>query len=217
MQVGLDVGRQFLHAVVEAGDGDAAIVVPQRAEDLGQEAQRILRRAAEQAGMQVAVGAGDLDVLIDQPAQRGGDRRRLGVPHGGIADQRQVELELGGIVAHELEQMLRAALLLALDHGGDIQRQLAGDRLEGAAGLDEGHGLAFVVAGPARDDDLAPAGKRLDARLERRRLPQIERIDRLHVVMAVKQHARAGGAVDSCPPPPDGPRSGARWCRNRSM
>ncbi len=145
--------------------------------------------------MQVAVGAGDLDLLIDQPAQRGGDRRRVGVPHGGIADQREVELELVGIVAHEFEQVLRAALLFALDHGGDLQRQLAGDRLEGAAGLDEGHGLAFVVAGPARDDDLAPAGERLDARLERRRLPQIERIDRLHVVMAVEQHARAGCAV----------------------
>ena len=154
-----------------------------------------MRRAAEHAGMQVAVGAGDLDVLIDQPAQRGGHRRRLGVPHGGIADQRQVELELVGVVAHEFEQMLRAALLLALDHGGDRQRQLAGDRLEGAAGLDEGHGLAFVVAGAARDDDLAPAGQRFDARLERRGLPLVQRIDRLHVVMAVKQHARAGNAV----------------------
>ena len=91
--------------------------------------------------------------------------------------------------------MLRAALLLALDHGGDRQRQLAGDRLEGAAGLDEGHRLAFVVAGPARDDDLAASGQRFDARLERRRLPLVQRIDRLHVVMAVKQHARAGNAV----------------------
>ena len=157
--------------------------------------QRIARRAAEHAGMQIPVGAGDLDVLIDQPAQRGGDRRRVGVPHGGIADQRQVELELGGIVAHEFEQMRRTAFLLALDHHGDRQRQLAGDRLESPAGLDEGHGLALVVAGPARDDDLAPAGERLDARLERRRLPLAQRIDRLDVIMAVKQHARAGNAV----------------------
>ena len=99
----------------------------------------------------------------------------------------------------------------------------AGDRLEGAASLDEGHGLAFVVAGAARDDDLPAAVERLDARLERRRLPQIERIDRLHVVMAVEQDARrlplgrsvAAFATDSCRSRPDGRRSGARWSRTR--
>src|SRR6185437_2084898 len=91
--------------------------------------------------------------------------------------------------------MLRAALLLALDHGGDRQRQLAGDRLVGAASLDEGHGLAFIVAGPARDDDFAPPSQRLDARLERRGLPEAERVDWLHVVMPVEQHARSRRAV----------------------
>src|SRR5580704_9181798 len=86
--------------------------------------------------------------------------------------------------------MLRAALLLALDHHRDIQRQRAGDRLEGAAGLDEGHGLAFVVAGTARHDDFAPPREGLHPWLERRRLPQIEWVDRLHVIMAVEQHPR---------------------------
>ena len=85
--------------------------------------------------------------------------------------ERQVALELGGIVAHESEQIFRAAFLLAFDHHRDVERQLAGNRLEGAASLDEGHGLAFVVAGAARDDDLAAAVERLDARLERRGLP----------------------------------------------
>ena len=37
-EVGLDVGRQFLHAVIEAGNGDAAVVVPHRAEDFGRAA-----------------------------------------------------------------------------------------------------------------------------------------------------------------------------------
>ncbi len=170
--------------------------------------------------MQVAVGAGQPDLLVDQAAQRRRDRRRLRVPHAGVADQRQVALELGGIVAHEAEQVFRAALLLALDHHGDVERQLAGHRLEGAAGLDEGHGLAFVVAGAARDDDLAAAVERLDARLERRRLPQIERIDRLHVVMAVEQHARRL-AVAHAPLPRFADhhrmalRSAARWSRSR--
>ena len=112
------------------------------------------------------------------------------VPHAGVADQRQVALELAGVVAHETEQVLRPALFFAFDHHGDVERQFARDRLEGAASLDKGHGLAFVVAGAARDDDFPAAVERLDARLERRRLPQIERIDRLHVIMAIEQDAR---------------------------
>ena len=83
-----------------------------------------------------------------------------------------------------------AALLLALDHHGDGQRQRAGHGLEGAAGLDEGHHLTFVVAGTARDDGLASVRQCRDARRERRRLPEIERVDRLHIVMAVEQNAR---------------------------
>ncbi len=138
--------------------------------------------------MQVAVGAGQIDLLVDEAAQRGRDHRGLGVPHAGVADQRQVELELLGVVLDETEQVLRAAFLLALDHHGDRQRQRAGDGLEGAAGLDEGHHLAFVVAGAARHDGLAAIRQRRDPRRERRRLPLVERIDRLHVVMAVKQH-----------------------------
>ncbi len=150
--------------------------------------------------MQVAIGAGQSHFFVDQPAQRRRDRRRLRIPHAGVADQRQIALKLGGVVAHEAEQIFRAALLLALHQHGDVERKLAGDGLEGAAGLDEGHGLALVVAGAAGDDDLAAAVERLDARLERRRLPQLERIDRLYVVVAVEQYAR-GLAVPAWPLP----------------
>ena len=64
-------------------------------------------------------------------------------------------LSSAALLLDEAEQVLRAAFLLALDHHGDRQRQAAGDRLEGAQRLDEGHHLAFVVAGAARHDDLA--------------------------------------------------------------
>ena len=50
--------------------------------------------------------------------------------------------------------------------------------------------MAFVVAGAPGNDDLSAAFEGLDARLERWRLPQIERIDRLHIVVAVEQDAR---------------------------
>jgi hypothetical protein len=161
-----------------------------RSKNFAEHAQRVLRRAAEQAGMQVAVGAGEPHLLIDQPAQRRGDRRCLLVPHAGVADQRQVELELVGIVADEIKQVLGAALLFALDHHGDGQRQRAGHSLVGPAGFDKSHSLPLIVAGPAGNDDLAAVGQRLEPGLERRVGPLAERIDWLHVVVTVEQNAR---------------------------
>ncbi len=70
--------------------------------------------------------------------------------------------------------------------------------LEGAAGHEKGHELALVVAGASRHDLLAlRAG--LELRLERRVAPEIERIDRLHVIMAIEQNVRrlAAGGLDA--------------------
>src|SRR6185436_7408217 len=51
--------------------------------------------------------------------------------------------------------------------------------------------LTLVVDGPAREELTVANG-----RLERRRLPQIERLCRLHVVVTVDQHClRAGSAA----------------------
>ena len=88
-------------------------------------------------------------------------------------------------------RLARAALLLALDHHGDVERNAPRDRLVGAQRFDEGHELPLVVACAAPVDDLATVGQRVDLWLERRRAPQVQRIDRLHVIMAVEQHARA--------------------------
>ena len=64
---------------------------------------------------------------------------------------------------------------------------------------------------------LRPSGS-VDARLERRRLPQVERIDRLHVVMAVEQDARrlavAVRAV-ALPTTIGWPSVGRTWSRSR--
>src|SRR4051794_15687691 len=108
--------------------------------------------------MQIAVGASKTYLLINETPQRGSHHRSLFVPHAGVADQREILLELGGVLLDESEQMIGPALLLALDHHRDRQRQRAADRLVGAQGLDKSHDLAFVVAGAARDDDLAAIG-----------------------------------------------------------
>ena len=50
------------------------------------------------------------------------------------------------------------------------------------------HQRPLVVLGAARDDDLAAVGMVGDDGLERRSGPQVQRIDRLHVIVAIKQH-----------------------------
>jgi hypothetical protein len=57
------------------------------------------------------------------------------------------------------------------------------------AGLDEGHHLALVVRGAAGDDDFPGTGVLGKTRREGRRGPLLQRIRRLHVVVAVKQDA----------------------------
>jgi hypothetical protein len=67
------------------------------------------------------------------------------------------------------------------------------DFLVGAAGLDEGHQLALVVGGAAAGDDLGAVRTGLDGGLEGLGVPQLDRIDRLDVVMAVEEHVRRIG------------------------
>jgi hypothetical protein len=95
------------------------------------------------------------------------------------------------MLAHEGRQVLAPAFLLAFEHQRNADGQRTGGFLPGAAGLDEGQHLALVVGRAARHDDLAPIP--LDnLRIEGIGLPEIERIDRLHVIMGVEQHMRAG-------------------------
>ena len=68
-------------------------------------------------------------------------------------------------------QELRAVLLRALDQERDADRQLAGHRLPGPAGLDEGHHLPLVVAGAARGDHLAAVGQGRDPAARRAASP----------------------------------------------
>ena len=67
---------------------------------------------------------------------------------------------------------------------------LARGLLPGAQRLDEHHRLALVVHRAARDEALAV--RAIDElRLERRAVPELQRIDRLHVVVAVEQDVRS--------------------------
>ena len=91
----------------------------------------------------------------------------------------------------------------------------AGDRLPGAAGLDEDHDLALVVRGAARPDGLGAVGAGLDEGRERVVVPQLERIDRLDVVVAVEQRRRPPWPSGRAPRPWGDRASGGRWRRSR--
>ena len=84
------------------------------------------------------------------------------------------------------------------------------DLAPGPERLDKGHQLALVVGCPARPDHLA-VPRILDLRVEWRAVPQRQRIDRLHVVMAIEQqgprtaglrpgdhHGMPGRVADRC-------------------
>ena len=89
--------------------------------------------------------------------------------------------------------------------------------LPGPRRLEEGHELALVVLRAARDDHLAVELVGGDARLERRRFPQLQRIGRLHVVVAVEQHVRGAAQARPCRGrrPWDAPWSAPPWRRSR--
>ncbi len=161
----------------------------------GKNVDRIARGAAELARMQVPVGAAHDHLLIHHAAQGRRDGGRVLVPHAGVADERHVGLQLVLVGLDEFRQEFRTVLLGALDQERDVDRQRSGHRFPGPAGLHEGQHLALVVGGPPRADHLPAIGQGRHLGLEGRRLPQIERIDRLHVVMAVEQHMGLGLAL----------------------
>ena len=189
--------RRILHPVIEARQRDATVRIAQRRQDVDQQMQRVARRVAIQAGMQVAVGAGDDDLLADQAAQHGGDRRYAVFEHVGVADQGDVGAQLVAVGVEERAQARSAALLLAFEQHRDPHRIPPVGRPDRPQRLQEGHDLALVVRSAAGGDAAFGAGVgggSVDQhRLERSAVPQRQRIDRLHVVMAVEQDVRSFG------------------------
>ena len=100
-----------------------------------------------------------------------------------------VELVLVG--ADEVVEVDAADFLLAFEDELHVHRQPAVLLQVRLDRLEVHEHLALVVGGAARVD-LAVA----DRRLERRRLPQLQRIDRLHVVVAVEQDRRRAGRAE---------------------
>ena len=173
------------------------------AENTGQHPDRILRAAAEYAGMQIAVGGLDPHFIVNESAQRRGDRRRVRVPHAGVADQCEVGLEIVLVQFEKRNEIFRSDFFLTLDDNGHVERQRTCYGFPGPAGFDEGHQLALVVFRAPSDDDLASVGMIGDGRFEWRTMPKIERVDRLHVIVTVEQNVRPRPAISFAVVPGD--------------
>ena len=153
--------------------------------------ERIGRRAAVHAGVQIGLGAHRFDFGIDQAAQSDAQSGEIGRKQFGVADQREIGLQLCLFLAHIGRDRFAANFFFAFDDELHIQRQLAVVALhQGFDGFDFHPELAFVVDCAASVNVVVALGG-----LERRRDPLVERVGRLHVVMRVAQHGRLAGSV----------------------
>ena len=177
--------RQRAHLVVEARHGDGAVLVLERGHDARQRDGRVLDIAAVAARVQVDARAGDIHLRVHQAAQADGDGRVVALEEAGVADDRDVGAEAVPVGLQPGVEVGRTGLLLALEDVAHVDRQPALRFQPGAGGPGVQVHLALVIGGATGID--APV---LDARLEGRPLPEVERIDRLHVVVAVHQHRR---------------------------
>lgn len=183
-------GRRLLDAVIKARNGYPAGLVVQGGHDLGEHANGVRDRPAVDARVEVARRACNYELVAGEATQHRGDGGRILVPLAGVANEHEIGFELVAILGEEVRERRRAALFFALDQHRNGDRQIARNLFPGPCRLEEGHQLTLVVFGAPSDDHVAVARLIRDARLERRRLPEIKRIRRLYVIMAVEQDVR---------------------------
>jgi hypothetical protein len=149
--------------------------------------------AAEDARVEIPAGGAQAHVEGHEPPHPGRDRRHGGRPHAGVGDDHHVA---GQPFPLGIEQRLEVGapdLLLSLhqDFHVDRHRSGPGSAEEAPDRLEVAEHLALVVAGSPAEHAAGPHGG-----LERRRVPLVERIDRLDVVMAVDQGREGAVGVE---------------------
>ena len=110
--------------------------------------------------------------------------------HASIGDDQRVGLELRLVRVHKIPQAHAADFFFAFDHHFQIDGQIARcfhDRVQRA---DVDVHLALVIGRAAAEQISAANGG-----FEGRRSPQIQRLGRLHIVVAVEQDRRLAGRV----------------------
>ncbi len=171
---------------VEARNRNAVLMVVQPGDEPAQHADRILHGAAVHAGMQISVRAGEQHLRVGETAQAVRDRGLPLAEHGRVRYERHVGGEQVAVLLQERAQVHGSAFLFALDEKIQVDRQLAaGPEVRfGRLGVDEELPLVVARAPPVE-------GAVTHGRLEGRRVPQVEGIRRLYVVMPVYEHRGA--------------------------
>ena len=132
--------------------------------------------------MEVAARAVDEDLEVRQAAEADAERRDAAPEHRRVAHADEVGREVGGPRSQEIVEVVAPDLLLALDDELHVDGELAGGRDEALDGLGVDVDLPLVV-----DDAATPEPSVAHGRLEGGRDPLAERVDRLHVVVAVHE------------------------------
>src|SRR5262249_26228512 len=105
-------GRNY--TVVKSGNPDVPVTILERAEDLRDRLNRVGRRAAIDAGMQVVVRAFDEKLPIDDPAQPDADGRQPGGEHLRVADDYRIRFQAWRLAAHVMLNVLSPGFFLTL-------------------------------------------------------------------------------------------------------
>ena len=135
--------------------------------------------------MQVALRAAHVDLEVDEAAEAVADRRDAAVEHRRVGDDDDVGGEVVLVRLDEVVEVGRADLFFPLEDDLHVDRQPA-VLLQVRFNRLEVHEDLPLVVGRAARVDFAVA----DGRLEGRGFPQLDRVDRLHVVVAVEEDGR---------------------------
>src|SRR2546429_4073749 len=129
--------------------------------------------------MEVDRGTSRMELDVEQAPQAREDRGPEQLVEASVPHQHCVRFHQGRMLAKEMGEGDAVDLFLTLQHEAHVDWQPAGSD-EVLHRLDRGHVIALVVRGATRIQMSVAHGWN-----ERRRLPQVDWVRGLHVVMAV--------------------------------
>ena len=146
---------------------------------------RVFDHAAFVARVIISRSGRKMDLKREDPSVSVDDLRRNVVVHTSVGHVHQIRRQKLFIFPRDPGKAGASALLLPVQKEFNMYRNILKQLQKGPDRHHMGHKLALVVRGAA-----AVKPPVLHRRLERLRMPQLQRLRRLHVVMTVKQDRR---------------------------
>ncbi len=174
---------QVPHPVIEAWDGHMPVRILQATNDPTQRIDRVVHRPPVAARMQVMLRSGDLYLQVDQPPQSIDDTRQIFGKDPRIRDECQVSGKQVPMRSDERFETRTPGLLLPFEQAFDIHWRCARRHVIGLGNLHMDIKLSLVIRSTAREQIL-PTYRWLKGL----RLPLIQRIHRLHIIMPIDQN-----------------------------